>query len=160
MSGLLASGLTLVAALTGSYLIAPQEGYVSKSYVDPVGIITSCYGHTNANLKLGESYTYKECLNTFGKDVSKSEEVVNSVILVPLTFYQKAALISFEYNVGMTAFAKSTLVKYFNNKQYTLGCDQLSRWVYAKGKKLRGLVKRRNKEKQICLGDLNELVGN
>lgn len=38
--------------------------------------------------------------------------------------------------------------------KYADGCNQLSRWVYADGRKLQGLIKRREKERALCLADL------
>ena len=40
------------------------------------------------------------------------------------------------------------------NGNYVAGCNQLLRWVYADGRKLQGLVKRREKERALCLADL------
>lgn len=68
---------------------------------------------------------------------------------------EHAAYLSFIYNVGVGAFADSTLrVKLFKGDRRG-ACNELSRWVYADGKKLAGLVKRREAERQVCLKDLD-----
>src|SRR3546814_2929681 len=74
--------------------------------------------------------------------------------LVPLTLRQRAALISFTYNVGQSNLKSSTLAKEFNQKQYEAGCNELLRWVYAGKKKLKGLEKRRELERDMCLGKM------
>lgn len=40
---LAAYGLGGAIALSGAFLVAPFEGKENKVYVDPVGILTSCY---------------------------------------------------------------------------------------------------------------------
>lgn len=159
MSWLLGAGLSISAAISGAFLVAPHEGKVNGSYVDPVNIITSCYGHTGKNVKLGQEYSDLDCLNQLAGDLGKAQKEVHSVIKVPLTYYQEAALISFTYNVGVTNLRSSTLAKDLNNKQYTEGCKELLKWVYAGKKKLKGLEERRNQEYKMCIGNsefLNE----
>lgn len=47
---------------------------------------------------------------------------------------------------------KSTLFKLAKQGYRPELCDQFRRWVYAGGKKLRGLEIRREKERALCLG--------
>lgn len=159
---LVAGGLSLSAAVSGVFLVAPSEGYRSNTYLDPVGIITSCIGHTSSSLKLGQSFTEEECLDQFAEDLDEADEDVSSVIHVPLTLWQRAALISFTYNVGVGNLERSTLAKTFNQKQYNQGCDMLLDWVYAKKKKLKGLEQRRELERSMCLGqmELSNVINN
>jgi lysozyme len=155
MLGLLATaGLSLGGIFSGVFLIAPHESKVNSGYLDPVGIATSCWGHTGNDVILDKYYTNQECIKQLTGDVQQADKEMKSVIKVPLTFYQEAALISFTYNVGVTNLRNSTLAKDFNAGKYTEGCNQLSRWVYANGKKLQGLVIRREQERQVCLGNV------
>lgn len=149
---LLAGGMSLASALGGAYLVAPSEGNVGGAYVDPVGIVSSCYGHTGTDIKKGSTYTEHECIVQLMGDLGEADDAVDMVIKVPLTYYQKAALISFTYNVGVGNLRKSTLAKKFNAGDYVGGCNAMTKWVYADGKKLNGLVARREKEKDFCLG--------
>lgn len=151
---LLAAGLSMSAAISGVFLVIPSEGLVNATYLDPVGIITACYGHTDPYLKMGTTYTHTECLNYLAKDLSKAEVAVNRQVPVPLNTYQKAALISFTYNVGEGRLKSSTMRKLFNQRDYKGGCDQLVYWVYSKKKKLKGLETRRNLEMSMCLGQM------
>ena len=159
MISLLSVGASLGAAIGATFLINPSEGRLNSTYIDPVGIATVCFGHTGSDVVPGKTYTTDECIKKLNKDTAKAEAVVRKCIKVPMKFYQEAALISFEYNVGEGAFCKSTLVKKFNAGDYTGGCNELSRWVYAGGKKLPGLVTRRERERQVCLGNLSEIGG-
>lgn len=149
---LLAGGLSLAASFGGAFLAVPNEGNPGGAYIDPVGITSACYGHTGSDIKKGSAYTEHECLAWLMKDLDKAEEGVDMVIHVPLTWYQKAALISFTYNVGVTNLRKSTLAKKFNSGDYVGGCNEMTKWVNANGKKLRGLVARRQNERDFCLG--------
>ncbi|WP_406704873.1 glycoside hydrolase family protein, partial [Sodalis sp.] len=64
---------------------------------------------------------------------------------------QKAALASFVYNVGGGAFSRSTLLKKLNTGDIPGACDEIRRWVYVDGRVWKGLVSRRNVERELCL---------
>lgn len=149
---LLAYGFTAAVALSGGYLIAPNEGKVNATYIDPVGIATSCYGHTGPELKLGQKFTDEQCLDQLAKDLSAHDKQMMNLVRVPLTDYQHAAFLSFAYNAGVGNFKSSTMLRKLNSKDYEGACEELSKWVYAKKQKLNGLVTRRQQEKDMCLG--------
>lgn len=151
---LLGVGLASSLALAGSFLIAPSEGLVTKTYLDPVNIITSCRGHTGPELKLGQTFTLDQCDKVFAEDLIKHDKQLMSVVKVPFkSDYQHAAMLSFVYNVGIGNFSSSTMLKKLNAGNYSGACLELTKWIYAKGKKLNGLVTRRTKEYQFCMGE-------
>lgn len=147
-------GLSLAAMVSGAFLVAPSEGMVNGTYLDPINIVTACYGYTGPELKLGQKFTQEQCLRKLADRLDVAEQGVDRVIKVPINTYQKAALISFTYNVGEGNLSQSTLAKQFNQKQYDKGCDSLLGWVYANKKKLAGLEARRKLERQMCLGQI------
>lgn len=151
---LLTYGLTAAVALSGGYLIAPHEGKVNKTYVDPVGILTSCYGHTGKELKLGQKFTDDQCLDQLAEDLKEHDTQMMNLVRVPLNDNQHAAFLSFTYNVGVGNFKSSTLLRKLNSKDYTGACNELPKWKYAGGKVLNGLVTRREQERLMCLGEL------
>lgn len=153
---LLALGLSSALATTGLF-VAKHEGLVLGTYVDPVGIITSCYGHVDKSLKLGQKFTQDECLETLAKDLSKHNSQLISVIRVPISEQEHAAYLSFHYNVGTGNFKSSTLLRKLNKGDRVGACNELTRWVYAKGRKLQGLVNRRSDEKNLCLSGIKQL---
>lgn len=65
---------------------------------------------------------------------------------VKLNTNQLAALISFVYNVGLTNFEESTLLRNLNNGNYNKVPSEMKRWVYSNKRKLNGLVTRRSSE--------------
>lgn len=151
---LLAYGFTAAVALSGGYLIAPNEGKVNSTYIDPVGIATSCYGHTGPEVKLGQKFTDEQCLDQLAKDLSAHDKQMMNLVRVPLTDYQHAAFLSFTYNAGVGNFKSSTMLRKLNSKDYEGACEELSKWVYAKKQKLNGLVTRRQQEKAVCMGEV------
>lgn len=150
---LIGAGLSAAVALAGGYLVAPWEGKVNSTYVDPIGIITSCYGHTGPELKSGQKFTDEQCLNQLAKDLTVAQKGVQNLVTVPLNAYQEAALISFTYNAGAGNLRTSTMLRKFNSGDYKGGCTQLLNWVYAGGRKLAGLVNRRADEYKMCIGE-------
>ncbi len=73
------------------------------------------------------------------------------MVTTPINQSQFDALVSLAFNIGVNALAKSTLLKLLNNKDYAGAASQFGRWVYANKKRLPGLVKRREDEKQLFL---------
>ena len=61
-----------------------------------------------------------------------------------------AAFLSFAFNVGNGAFCGSTLTRKANAGDMPGACAELSRWTYAGGKQMPGLVIRRAAERQLC----------
>lgn len=153
-SKLIAIGLTSALATAGT-LVIQKEGLVLGTYIDPVGILTSCFGHTGSELKLGQKFTEEQCLAQLAKDLDKHNNQMSKSIRVPISEEERAAYLSFTYNVGNYAFANSTLLKKLNNHDHYGACAELTKWVYAKGKLLKGLVTRRQSEKELCLKGVN-----
>lgn len=142
----------LVATLAGS-LVAYHEGVVPYTYADPIGIPTVCAGETGPHVKFGQRYTVEQCIQMLDKRLQLEWNKFSRCIDRPLTPNQAVALLSWEYNVGASAACKSTLVRMLNaGKPASQWCAQLSRWTYAGGRQLPGLVKRRAQERAICEG--------
>ncbi len=137
------------AAALAVPLVQHFEGTVFSSYRDPVGIITACTGHTGPELKMGQTYTREQCEEMLYKDLAKHADAL-SCVRAPLTDGQRAAFLSFAFNVGDDAFCRSTLVRKANAGDIDGACAELSRWTYAGGKQLPGLVRRRAAERQLC----------
>lgn len=127
------------------------EGTVHKTYKDPIGIITACTGSTGPELKLGQTFTPAQCQEMLYQDLLKHSSDIDC-IKRPLSDGQKAAFISFGFNVGKEKLCKSTLVKKANAGDLVGACNELMRWTLAAGKELPGLVKRREAERRLCLG--------
>lgn len=152
---LLGVGLGSALALSGAFLISPSEGLVTKTYLDPVNILTSCRGHTGPELKLGQTFTVDQCDKVFAEDLIKHDKQLMSVVKVPFkSDYQHAAMLSFIYNAGIGNFSSSTMLKRLNAGNYGGACLELTKWVYAGKQKLRGLEIRRAKEYAYCMNEI------
>ncbi len=146
----------VAVSVAGLGFITQHEGKVNKTYADPAhgwAVPTVCVGHT-ATAQRGRWYSDQECLALLEKDAKIASDAVLRRTQVPLTQGELDAYTSFVFNVGEGAFAKSTLLRLLNNGQRREACDQLTRWTYANGKQLKGLVTRRAEERKLCLRDL------
>lgn len=132
--------------------VALYEGFSPSTYKDAVGVPTIGYGHTGPEVKYGDKITRKEAKDLLVKDLNTHWNKAKKYIKVPLYQHEADAYASFTYNVGVSNFKKSTLLKLLNQGRYTEACGQLKKWVYAGGKKLNGLVKRRHSEYLRCMG--------
>ncbi len=137
----------LALSSLGALGIVAHEGMRKVAYVDPVGVVTVCAGHT-ATAKMGQVKTDAECAELLKSDVKHAEKAVRRLVTVPLTQEQFDALTSFVFNVGETAFAKSTMLKKINASDCWGAGREFSRWTKAGGRELPGLVIRRASERQ------------
>lgn len=141
---------TAGAIAIATILIPSLEGVEYKPYRDVVGVLTVCYGHTGADIIPGKIYTEAECKAMLNKDLVPFARSVERSVKVPTSEYQKVALISFSYNVGVKAFESSTLLKRLNAGDSAGACDEMRRWNRAGGKVWKGLINRREIEREIC----------
>ena len=61
-----------------------------------------------------------------------------------------AAFVSLAYNIGPSAFKKSTVVRRFRARDYAGACAAMEMWNKAGGRVLPGLVTRRADERALC----------
>ncbi|WP_312198796.1 lysozyme [Kosakonia cowanii] len=151
----------IAAAGGGAMLIATLflggkdgvEGRKYEAYKDVAGVWTVCDGHTGTDIVRGKTYTDEECDRLLWRDLQPAKRKVDSLVKVPLSEYQRAALYSFVFNVGSDAFSKSTLLKKLNRGDQEGACEEMRRWVYAGGMKWKGLQNRREMERSMCLAE-------
>lgn len=137
----------LALSTTGALGIVAHEGMKKVAYVDPVGVVTVCAGHT-ATAQLGQVKTEAECAELLKSDVKHAEAAVKRLVKVPLTQEQYDAVVSFVFNVGESNFAGSTLLKKINAFDCWGAGAEFSRWTKGGGRVLPGLVKRRASERE------------
>lgn len=134
----------------GLDLIKSSEGLMLQAYLCPAGVPTIGYGSTivnNVRVKMGDGISKEgaeeSLLDHLNHDIYP---VIKANVKVALTQGQFDAICDFIYNIGSGAFVQSTLLKKLNAGDYVGAGGQFKRWVYAAGKKLKGLEIRRNKE--------------
>lgn len=140
------------------------EGKESLPYPDSGGKLTIGIGHLLTKSELtsgkimiqGKPVKYREGLTEeqikilVYQDLNWAENTVLTRVRVPLTVNQFDSLVIFCFNIGETAFTNSTLLKLLNAGNYDQVPTQMRRWVkdYT-GKKVQGLINRREKEIKI-----------
>ncbi len=127
-----------------------------RTYLDAVGIPTIGWGHV---ILPGEVFIEPIDKDTTGtdllvNDVKKAERAVARLIKVPISINQFSALTSFVFNCGGGVLQNSTLRSKLNRQEYRDAAEEFNRFIYAKGKKLNGLIKRRRDECNLFLRDV------
>ena len=143
--------LTLSAsALVG---IAQYESYRGEAYVPVKGdVLTIGFGATDG-VKMGDRITPERALTRLLADANSHSEGIKRCISAPLYQHEFDAYSSLAFNIGVSAFCGSTLVRKLNSGDYAGACAEIKRWNRFKGKPLAGLTTRRQAEYQTCIGD-------
>ena len=139
----------------GMRLLEQFEGLRLEAYLDSAGIATIGWGsikYPNGNkVKLGDKITKAQAKQYKLHDLKEFESTVNTSVKVPLTQNQYDALVSLSYNIGSGAFKNSTLLKKLNSGDYKGAAEQFLAWNKSGGKKVQGLVNRREAEQKLFL---------
>lgn len=164
--GKAALGLTAAGAVALNMLILPWEGNKLKPYLDVGGVPTACAGVTGPDITKayheGRVFTAPECDSLNARAVRVHEialrNSINDDVEFKIPVFTMAAYISWTYNVGTGAAARSTLVRLVNAGEFKAACEQLPRWVRVRGVIVAGLENRRYKgdatrlsERTLCL---------
>lgn len=140
------------ASVDAYELIKQFEGLRLEAYLCPAGIWTIGYGHTSG-VSPNSFITIQEADEYLHRDVAAIEMQLNKLNL-SLRQCQWDAIVSFVFNVGIGNFKASTLLaKIRINLDDNSIIDEFLRWVYANGKVMRGLQKRRLTEMKLYFSD-------
>ncbi len=140
-------------------LIKTFEGFSPTVYICPAGYPTIGYGHVVWNWDGKQmKITEEEAERLLIEDLVKLEKNVKQLITVNMHEYMLDAILSFTYNVGIYAFRASTLRRKLNRGEFFDAAEEFLKWVFAGGKRLLGLVRRRQVERALFLKGV-ELIG-
>jgi lysozyme len=110
--------------------------------------------HTGVDVQIGHrTRTEEQCRALLNSDLQRSWDAIDRYIKEPLKPWTRAALASFIFNVGVDAFSRSTLLKLLNQGRITDACNELLKWNKAGKQQLAGLIRRREAERRLCLGE-------
>lgn len=139
-------------------------------YLDPVGIWTIGWGHVvrDANDQpirgienealacevYPDGITMDEAVVLLQDDMRGLPTAIQKMASVPLEWYQLGALISFSFNVGITALRTSTLLRLLNAGDAAGAANQFARWNKSGGHVFAGLIRRRAAEAAIFRGNI------
>ena len=139
----------------GIDLIKGFEGFSSKPYLCPAGIPTIGYGatfYTNGKkvTMKDKAISEEDAVALLKNMLEKFEQYVDSYCVDTINQNQFDALVSFCYNVGPANLKTSTLIKKVNTNSNDESIkDEFVKWTKGGGKKLPGLVKRREAESKL-----------
>ncbi len=162
IGGLLLMTITLKkkTSINGIEHVKFLEGEILKVYPDEGGRATVGVGHLvtpQDNLKMGDRITPMQSAKLLRQDLSIAERAIKDYVKVPLNQNQYDALVSFIFNVGVSAFAHindgkgSTLLQKLNAYDYQGALEQFAAWKYVTkdGVKVESdILKRRRKYEQ------------
>jgi len=142
--------LNMKTSEQGLALIRRFEGFSPKPYRCPAGYLTIGYGHM---VKEHEHYdngiSEQEAALLLKEDAGIAERAIMRLISAPLTQPQFDALVSFTFNLGAGALQRSTLRRKLNRFEYDEIPQELSKWIWAGGQRLAGLIYRRKAEAEM-----------
>lgn len=130
----------------GLDLIKSFEGLKLRAYLCPAKVWTIGFGSTGPHVTPGKVITEAQADELLKDDLDRFEKAVTRLVTVPLTQNQYDALVSFAFNVGISALERSTLLKRVNAKLFDQAAAEFSKWNRGGGKILAGLTRRRAAE--------------
>lgn len=139
-------------------LVKQFEGLELASYLDPVGVLTIGYGYTNRagygpGVKSGDVWTEDQAEQMLIEGLEIFGQRIIPMFKRKPTSNQYGAMLSLAYNIGTGAFSKSTCLRRFNAGDFEGAAEALTWFNKAGGRKLRGLVRRREAERDLFLSE-------
>lgn len=136
----------------GKDLIKSFESCRLKAYLCPAKVWTIGWGHTGPEVHEGLEWTQAEADLAFEADLQAFDAFVAKTC-PSATALQQGALVSLCYNIGMGAFAKSSVARLHNQNKDAEAAQAFALWNKAGGKVITGLVRRRAAEAALYLKD-------
>lgn len=138
--------------------IGKWEDLELQAYLDKIArppVWTICYGETRG-VQAGDTSTKAECDAMFAVRVKDFQTRLHvhftaETLAARLPVARDIAYTSLAYNAGVGAISKSTAVRRLNAGDIVGGCEAIGWWKKAGGRVIRGLVRRRSEEVEMCL---------
>lgn len=147
-------------------MVGEFEGFRAELYNDAANHATIGFGHLVHTGPVNGSepehfrrgLSRDEALTLLRNDLANAETQVNERVNVPLKAHQFDALVSFAFNVGRGNFADSALLERLNAGEYDSVPGEMRRWVFAGGRPLLGLIRRRQREGTLFARSIYQAV--
>lgn len=144
----------LTPSKAGIDAIKSHEGLRLNAYPDPGSKDgtpwTIGYGSTGPDIKRGTVWTQAQADERFARDVTRFGMKV-AALASPCSQNELDAFTSLAYNIGLSAFVKSTVLKRHLLGDRAGAADAFGMWVKNDGKVMKGLVSRRAAEGKLYL---------
>jgi len=150
----------------GLLLLRACEGLELKAYQDSASVWTIGYGTTRfpdgTQVQEGDKCTQEQAEYWLLNDCAWANQAVSVMVNHPITQKMHDALVAFVYNIGETAFQKSSLLRQLNIRNYVQATIEFDKWTKVRVNGLlqhsRGLANRRNKEQALFIEGCKELL--
>lgn len=145
----------------GIALLHEGEGCRLLAYLDTGGVWTIGWGTTRyppwhlegRRVRQGDMCTPEQADLFFRHDLAATEDAVDALTVDTIAPAHFDALVSFAYNVGVSAYRGSTLRRLVNAHPAEPSIRyQFMRWHYDNGQPVRGLWNRRHREADHYFG--------
>lgn len=154
--GVLGASAALLVSLVA------HEGFSEKAYPDPTrgtALPTVGFGSTGPDITMQTRMTPVQALQRALTDVQRFEGALKRCVSVPLHQAEYDLYLSLSYNIGPSAFCKSSIVRELNAGNYEAACDNILKWRFSNGqdcsdpanRSCRGLWTRRKSEHAACM---------
>jgi lysozyme len=135
----------------GIDLIIKFEGLRLKSYLCPAQVYTVGFGHTGSDVGPTTVITKEKAVELLKRDLERFEACISSSVVWPISQAQFDALVALAFNIGASAFCRSTLLRYLNQGNVLEAYRQFSVWNKVGHEICAGLTKRRLAESELFL---------
>lgn len=138
---------------SGRKLIERFEGCRLQAYQDIVGVWTIGYGCTGPNVHEGFSITPGQADQMLSDRLAyEFEPGINRLLGdAPTMQGQFDAMCSLAFNIGLRAFAHSTVLRNHLAQHYDDAADAFLMWDHAGGREIEALANRRQVEGQLYM---------
>lgn len=134
-------------------LIRRFEGLRLKPYLCPAGVPTIGYGHTGPRVRMDSPPITRALAEEWL--LEDAEKACRAALrwspILAGDEDRLAAIADFVFNLGAGRYRSSTLRKRVNEGDWPAAEEQLHRWVFGGGRRLPGLVLRRQAEAGLLL---------
>lgn len=134
----------------GIALVKSFEGCKLTAYQDIVGVWTIGYGHT-LGVKLGDTITQVRADEMLADELNAFESRMLTLCTTNTNPYQSDAMTSLSFNIGLGAFAASTVLRKHNASDTEGAAAAFALWNKADGFPVAGLTRRRAAEAALYL---------
>ena len=145
------AGIDLIKSFEG--YLKPRPDGSCEAYKCPAGVWTIGWGCTEG-VRPGMVWTKDQAEFALRRELAKFEAAVTRLVTVPINQNQYDALVSFAYNCGEGALARSTILKRLNAGDVPGAAAAFGMWTKGGRRVLPGLVKRRQREADLFLSDM------
>lgn len=145
---------SIAAVVLAAPAVTVFEGVRQSTYSDPVAVATICMGHT-ATAARAQKRTLPECEAILTVELLEHNAELRECVGREMPLRVEAAFTSAVYNLGVSAICNSQTGSLLKDGAWDAACERLLLWDKARVAgvlvPLRGLTKRRQAERTMCL---------